>query len=139
MSKFRCVMLDLVGTIINDAKDRLESGKKALTEEKWANAIYYAYNTLVIGAKAILLHKDIQCNTHQGIIEDFQAHVVEKGELVLTSGYSKIFPSDLRVGVVTAIKMDQVARFQNIIVEPTAELRTLEEVFILNWIREDNE
>ena len=84
------VMLDLVGTIINDAKDRLESGKKALTEEKWANAIYYAYNTLVIGAKAILLHKDIQCNTHQGIIEDFQAHVVEKGELAAISNFSEL-------------------------------------------------
>ena len=84
------VMLDLVGTIINDAKDRLESGKKALTEEKWANAIYYAYNTLVIGAKAILLHKDIQCNTHQGIIEDFQAHVVEKGELAAISDFSEL-------------------------------------------------
>lgn len=74
------VMLDLVGTILNDAKDRLESGKRTLEEGRWADAIYYSYNTLVIGAKAILLSKDVQCNTHLGIIEDFQKHVVDTGE-----------------------------------------------------------
>ncbi len=84
------VMMDLVGTIINDAEERLESGKKALAEEQWASAIYYAYNTLVIGAKAILLHKDIQCNTHQGIIEDFQKEVIEKGELSAIGNFPEL-------------------------------------------------
>ncbi|WP_421872123.1 nitrite reductase [Marinoscillum sp.] len=84
------VMLDLVGTIINDANDRLTSGQKALEEQKWANAIYYAYNTLVIGAKAILLHKDIQCNTHAGIIEDFQNEVINKGELSAIGDFAEL-------------------------------------------------
>ena len=84
------VMLDLVGTIINDAQDRLESGKRALKNEQWANAIYYAYNTLVIGAKAILLSKDVQCNTHQGIIEDFQKEVIEKGDLSAIRDFSEL-------------------------------------------------
>lgn len=84
------VMLDLVGTIINDASDRLESGKIAIEQKQWANAIYYAYNTLVIGAKAILLHKDIQCNTHNGIIEDFQAEVIAKGELSAISDFPEL-------------------------------------------------
>lgn len=74
------VMLDLVGTIVNDAKDRLSKGHEVIKEEKWADAIYYAYNTLVIGAKAVLLGKDVQCNTHKGIIDDFQKHVIANGE-----------------------------------------------------------
>lgn len=81
------VMMDLVSTILNDSYERLQSAKKDFAEGKWANAIYYSYNTLVIGAKAILLGKDVQCNTHQGIIEDFQKHVVETGELELTSSF----------------------------------------------------
>lgn len=80
------VMMDLVGTIINDAAERLEKGKTAYGEGKWADAIYYAYNTLVIGAKAILLSKDVQCNTHHGIIEDFQTKVVDAGDLELSEG-----------------------------------------------------
>lgn len=84
------VMLDLVGTIINDAQDRLDNGKKAHEKEEWANAIYYAYNTLVIGAKAILLGKDVQCNTHQGIIEDFQKEVIDKGELSAIRDFSEL-------------------------------------------------
>lgn len=84
------VMLDLVGTIINDAGDRLASAKKTFAEAKWADSIYYSYNTLVIGAKAILLSKDVQCNTHQGIIEDFQTHVVDTGALDLENSFADL-------------------------------------------------
>lgn len=84
------VMMDLVGTILNDAGDRLASGKRTLAEGKWADAIYYSYNTFVIGAKAILLSKDIQCNTHIGIIEDFQKHCVETGEFEGIESFSEL-------------------------------------------------
>ena len=65
------VMMDLVGTILMDAQTRLGNAEKSLNAGKWANAIYYSYNAFVIGAKATLLSKDIQCNTHHGIINDF--------------------------------------------------------------------
>lgn len=84
------VMMDLVSTILNDASDRLQSGKKDLAEGKWANAIYYGYNTFVIGAKATLLSRDIQCNTHHGIIEDFQKNIVETGELALPTSFPEL-------------------------------------------------
>lgn len=84
------VMLDLVGTIINDAKERLESAESRLDEGKWADSIYFSYNTLVIGAKAVLLGKDVQCNTHQGIIDDFQKHVVDTGEIFTGGSFSDL-------------------------------------------------
>ncbi|MFT6882463.1 MAG: sulfite reductase (ferredoxin) [Marinoscillum sp.] len=75
------VMLDLVGTIVNDAKDRLTNAHLTFDESRWADSIYYSYNTLVIGAKAILLAEDVQCNTHRGIIDDFQSVIVDQGKL----------------------------------------------------------
>ncbi|MBV6643175.1 MAG: HEPN domain-containing protein [Cyclobacteriaceae bacterium] len=84
------VMLDLVGTIINDAKDRLQSGKETLEIGRWADTIYYAYNAFVIGAKASLLDNDVQCNTHKGIIDDFQKHIVDEGLINLPTSFEEI-------------------------------------------------
>ena len=84
------VMLDLVGTIFNDARERLDSGREALEVERWADAIYYAYNGFIIGAKATLLDNDIQCNTHKGIIEDFQKHIVDEGLVSLPTSFSEL-------------------------------------------------
>jgi sulfite reductase (ferredoxin) len=77
------VMLDLVGTILGDAQDRYTYAQQALDAGLWSNAIYYTYNALVIGAKAILLSKDIQCNTHSGIINDFEELSNPFGEITL--------------------------------------------------------
>lgn len=67
------VMMDLVGTILDDAEENLNKSRKAIIDEEWSNAAFYAYNTFVIGAKAVLLENDIQCNTHKKIIDDFEA------------------------------------------------------------------
>ena len=40
------------------------------------DSIYHSYTGFIVGAKALLLSKDIKCNTHQGILEDFQEHYV---------------------------------------------------------------
>ncbi|MEQ8239513.1 MAG: nitrite reductase [Cyclobacteriaceae bacterium] len=84
------VMLDLVSTILNDAKDRLSSGQAALKDKAWANSIYYAYNTLVIGAKAMLLSEDVQCNTHKSIIDDFQKYFVDTQKIKLSTTFDQI-------------------------------------------------
>jgi len=84
------VMLDLVSTILNDAKERLQNGEIALSEQNWSNAIYYAYNTFVIGAKAMLLSEDIQCNTHKAIIDDFQKCFVETSKVQLTLNFADL-------------------------------------------------
>ena len=84
------VMMDMVGTILMDAQDRLISSEAALAQGLWSNAIYYSYNTLVIGAKATLLSKDIHCNTHIKIIKDFQEQVQDAGLIKLDEPYEEI-------------------------------------------------
>ncbi|MEO0339093.1 MAG: nitrite reductase, partial [Bacteroidota bacterium] len=84
------VLLDVIGTIIKDAQDRLTEGHAKFELKENADAIYYAYSTFVIGAKALLLSRDIKCNTHKGIINDFQTHFVETGELAAFGNFSDL-------------------------------------------------
>ncbi|MEM9329397.1 MAG: nitrite reductase, partial [Bacteroidota bacterium] len=75
------VVLDLVSTIIGDAQEKISWAQEALTDEKWAGAIYHCYSAFVIGAKALLLNDDVQCNTHKGIIDEFQTRFVASGKV----------------------------------------------------------
>ncbi|ELR69077.1 Ferredoxin--sulfite reductase [Fulvivirga imtechensis AK7] len=68
------VSYDMVGTILQDAEERLHYGGEALENGYYADSIYHSYSTFVITAKALLLSIDIQCNTHIGIIKDFAKH-----------------------------------------------------------------
>ncbi|MEL6843743.1 MAG: HEPN domain-containing protein, partial [Bacteroidota bacterium] len=71
------VAFDVVGTIINDAREKIELSQAALEEGLLADSIYHSYSAMVIGAKALLLSADVKCNTHKGIINDFDTHFVE--------------------------------------------------------------
>lgn len=66
------VMLDVIGTIIDEAQERLEWAEAGLKEEAHADAIYNSYSAFVIGAKALLLSEDVKCNTQIGILESFE-------------------------------------------------------------------
>jgi sulfite reductase (ferredoxin) len=70
------VMIDLVATLIFEAEEKFDWAKKALAEKSYVDAIYYTYITMVSGAKALLLSKQVTCNTHIGIIKDFDKHFV---------------------------------------------------------------
>jgi len=77
------VAFDVVGTIIGDAAEKLSFAEDAFSKGIFADAIYHTYASFVIGAKALLLSKDVKCNTHKGIINDFQTHYVEAGEFYI--------------------------------------------------------
>ena len=85
------VILDVVGTIIKDAKDKLDTALEKLSEGAYPEAIYHAYNTYVIGAKALLLSEDVKCNTQNKIISDFQEQILDADKLEL--GYN--FPDQV--------------------------------------------
>ncbi|GAB5523301.1 MAG: nitrite/sulfite reductase [Roseivirga sp.] len=68
------VMLDVIGTIIEESQERLDWSKEGLNQSLWADAIYNSYNAFVIGAKALLLSEDVKCNTQIGIIQSFDEH-----------------------------------------------------------------
>lgn len=73
------VILDLVGTLILEAKEKYDLSVKALHNNRWSDSIYFSYLTYVLGAKALLIGEDVKCNTHAGIIADFQEHFADKG------------------------------------------------------------
>ncbi|WP_339606306.1 HEPN domain-containing protein [uncultured Roseivirga sp.] len=65
------VTLDVIQTVIEEAKERLDWSKEGLEEGIYADAIYNSYNAFVITAKALLLSEDVSCNTQIGILQSF--------------------------------------------------------------------
>lgn len=68
------VMIDLVGTLIFDAEEKLDNAFQSLADERYADSIYHAYSLGVQTAKALLLEQKVKCNTQIGIINDFDIH-----------------------------------------------------------------
>ena len=60
---------------------------------------------------------------------------LKKGELVLTSGMSRIYPPGLKVGLVSDINEDENEMFQKIRVKPAVNFNSLEEVFVIRTER----
>lgn len=83
------VSVDVVGNIINDAREKLGSSLETLINNYYTDSIYHSYSSFVIGAKALLLSKDIRCNTHIRIIRDFKTHYIETGEFVWDTDFEK--------------------------------------------------
>ena len=80
------VMLDLVGTLINDTEDKLKWAIKGFERKSFADSIYSSYATCVSGAKALLIGEGINCNTQIGIINDFEETFIKSGKFQLPSG-----------------------------------------------------
>jgi sulfite reductase (ferredoxin) len=84
------VMLDLVATLLNDTKEKLQNAKETLAEGSWADSIYWSYAVFVSGAKALLTSKDVNCNTQHGIINDFDVNFVQTGEYSLPISFKEL-------------------------------------------------
>jgi rod shape-determining protein MreC len=56
------------------------------------------------------------------------------GDVVFTSGYSKIFPGNIKIGVVIDVSKANEGLFQDIVVQPAVNFNRLEEVFIVKEI-----
>lgn len=83
------VMIDLVATLIYEAEEKYEWATKALENKQYADAIYHSYATIVSGAKAMLLGKQVQCNTHNKIISDFQENFVATREYTAVADFTE--------------------------------------------------
>lgn len=84
------VMYDMIGTIIRDAQIKQTDANEALKKGKYAEAIYYAYTGFVITAKALLLSKDVECNTQIRILQDFDKTFVETGSITIDGGLENL-------------------------------------------------
>lgn len=84
------VILDVVGTIIKDAQDKVEQAQSEQAIGRYPESIYYAYTSFVIGAKALLLSDDIKCNTQIKIISDFQEHFIASNKFDFGTSFSEL-------------------------------------------------
>lgn len=71
------VIVDLVATLLYEAEEKLNWAKDSVAAGNFADGIYHTYNTMISTAKALLLDKEVHCNTQIGIINDFETHFVE--------------------------------------------------------------
>ena len=79
------VVIDLVATLLLEAKDKLTFAQEAFDDKKWSDAIYLAYAGFVNGAKAILLAENQKTNHHAGIIDLFDTVFIETKKIELSS------------------------------------------------------
>ena len=84
------VVIDLVATLILEAKDKITFAGEAIEEGKWADAIYLTYAGFVNGAKAILLAENQKTNHHGGIIDLFDTVFVETNKIELNSSFKDL-------------------------------------------------
>jgi sulfite reductase (ferredoxin) len=84
------VVIDLVATLIFEAKEKLTFAQEAFEEGKWSDAIYLAYAGIVNGAKALLLAENQKTNHHAGIINLFDTVFVETNKIELQSTFKDL-------------------------------------------------
>lgn len=74
------VMVDLVQLLLMETNEKLKKAKAALEAGIYADGIYHGYNVFINSAKALLLGKEVTCNTQHGVMKDFDTHFVATGE-----------------------------------------------------------
>ncbi|MCZ8230284.1 HEPN domain-containing protein [Flavobacterium sp.] len=84
------VVIDLVATLLYEAKDKLTFAQEAFEDKKWSDAIYLAYAGFVNGAKALLLAENQKTNHHAGIIDLFDAVFVETNKIQLATSFKEL-------------------------------------------------
>lgn len=77
------VVIDLVSTLLLEAKEKLDLGQESLEQGRWSDSIYHHYAGLINAAKAILLSEDISTNSYANIISLFDEKFVGTDKIKL--------------------------------------------------------
>jgi sulfite reductase (ferredoxin) len=83
------VVIDLVGALLTDAREKLDFATEFFKNGEYADAIYEGYTAFIHIAKALLLDKDVACNTHIGILRDFDTHYGEEKAFSFPAGFQE--------------------------------------------------
>ena len=84
------VVIDLVATLLVEAKDKLTFSQEALNDQKWSDSIYLTYAGFVNAAKALLLAEKQKTNHHAGIIDLFDTVFVETNLISLATTFKEL-------------------------------------------------
>lgn len=83
------VSYDVVSAIIDEAAEKVDLAQETFQSGQFADSIYHAYSSFVIGAKALLLSKEVECNTHKNILSDFDEHYVQTKEVNFENSFAE--------------------------------------------------
>lgn len=84
------VVIDLVQTLLFEAKEKMTYALTAYEESRWADSIYHTYSGLINGAKALLISEKVKTNSHAKIINQFDETFVEKGKIELSTSFKDL-------------------------------------------------
>ncbi|MBS1502085.1 MAG: nitrite reductase [Bacteroidetes bacterium] len=82
------VAIDLVATLLYECDEKKGWAEESFKNGAYADAIYHAYNVFISGAKSLLLDKNINIGTQIGMMKEFDAQYVAKGEFPLNGTFS---------------------------------------------------
>ena len=80
------VVIDLVSTLLLEAREKLDLGLEAMQEGRWGHAIYHAYAAQIAGAKALLVKEGEKTNTYADILASFDRVFVATGAFTPEAG-----------------------------------------------------
>ncbi|HWK56247.1 MAG TPA: HEPN domain-containing protein [Parapedobacter sp.] len=82
------VVVDLVSVLLFEAEEKLDWANESYSNGSFADAIYHTYSMYISAAKALLLEKGIHSSTQIAIINDFEKHFVESGDMDVPNGFA---------------------------------------------------
>lgn len=84
------VVIDLVATLLLEAREKLELSKEGLVEKRWSDSIYHTYASIVNAAKAILLSESKSTNSYANIVALFDETFTQTGKISLEKDLASI-------------------------------------------------
>lgn len=84
------VVIDLIETLFLECEEKIENAEKAINDNVYSNAIYYAYSSLINAAKAILISDGQRTNTQAGIVKQFDELYVDTNKIALGTSFSEL-------------------------------------------------
>ena len=84
------VVIDLVATLLLEAKDKLTFAREAFEDKNHTDAIYHAYAGFVNGSKALLLSENQKTNHQAGIIDLFDTVFVATKKIPLKTSLKEL-------------------------------------------------
>lgn len=69
-------MMDMVGVILSELEEVKNKAIHELENNNWAESIFYSNNIIINSAKALLLTKQIPCNSNMKVINNFDENFV---------------------------------------------------------------
>ena len=84
------VVIDLVSTLLLEAREKLANAEETKREQKWSDSLYHTYASMINAAKAILLTEGLSANSYANIIEQFDETFVATGKINLNSSFAAL-------------------------------------------------